>query len=80
MSDDSERSKTITMFYWSMVTLLFVGLSNRFEIGQAGSFSDWQMTLYLFGTVIVFLLMGIGMDIHKVSNSLDSQSSGDEKA
>lgn len=66
MSDDEFPSKTGRMFYWALVALLVMGLMHEFSIGQAGQYTDWQMTQQVFGTLIVFLLLGIGMELHEI--------------
>lgn len=66
MSDDESLSKTGRMFYWGLGVMLLMGLMHEFSIGQAGKYTDWQVLQYAFGTLIMFLLMGIGMELHEI--------------
>lgn len=68
MSDDEEDSRAATsrFFYWGLFASVVVGLLHEFSIGSAGQYTDWQMTQQLIGTLIMFLLMGIGMELHKI--------------
>lgn len=66
MSDDESQSHTGRMFYWALGVILLFGVAHELSLGQAGEMTDWRMLQYSFGTLIMFLLMGIGMELHEI--------------